>query len=135
VYGTKNNSTLITEHGLYFIDDKEKNIIRLSKDGTITKIGAGRMGNWMKEYIIPGTYTYATNTPIHLEYDPIHKDIYIMNDEVCLIYNESLDSFTSFMDYYNCHTIFPSDNELIAITYNNKEDLRTYSTMHWMFAG
>jgi hypothetical protein len=68
-------------------------------DGSINKIAASKMDSWFKNNIVKGSFTYNTFNPFHLEYDSKHKDIYIINKDYCLIYNENLEAFTSFMDY------------------------------------
>jgi hypothetical protein len=98
-FGTHNQSTLITEKGFYFIDDNEKSIIRISVDGSVNKLAAGKMDSWFKNSVVEGTFTNKNKEALHLEYDPIHKDIYIINNKDCLIYNENLEAFTSFVDY------------------------------------
>jgi hypothetical protein len=128
VYGTHNNSTLITEKGLYFIEDNENSIIRFSTDGSLFKLGIGKMDSWLKNNIMPFSYTAKDANNYHLEYDPIHKDIYIIGNGDCLIYNEALDSFTSFVDYSELYTMFNINSKLYAI---NNEDRSLYQ----MFEG
>jgi hypothetical protein len=57
------------------------------------------MDTWMKNNIKPGTYNASNREPIHLEYDSLNKELYIINDEFCLVYNEIIESFTSFIDF------------------------------------
>ena len=118
-YGTSNMSTLITEKGLYFIDDNENCLILLNTEGSVSKISINKMDSWFKNNINKGTYTYTNSSAYYLEYDPIHKDVYIMNPSNCLIYNELLESFTSFMDYPNCIKLFPVNSSLFSIANNN----------------
>ena len=120
-FGTHNQSTLITEKGFYFIDDNEKSIIRISVDGSINKLAAGKMDSWFKNNVVEGTFTNTNNKALHLEYDPIHKDIYIINSKDCLIYNENLEAFTSFVDYQDCYTLFNCSGSLLALSYNTPE--------------
>ena len=120
-FGTHNQSTLITEKGFYFIDDNEKSIIRISVDGSINKLAAGKMDSWFKNNVVEGTFTNENKEALHLEYDPIHKDIYIINNKDCLIYNENLEAFTSFVDYQDCYTLFNCSGSLLALSYNTPE--------------
>ena len=120
-FGTHNQSTLITEKGFYFIDDNEKSIIRMSVDGSINKLAAGKMDSWFKNNVVEGTFTNTNSNALHLEYDPIHKDIYIINKDVCLIYNENLEAFTSFVDYQDCYTLFNCSGSLHALSYDTPE--------------
>lgn len=120
-FGTHNQSTLITEKGFYFIDDNEKSIIRISVDGSVNKLAAGKMDSWFKNNVVEGTFTNKNKEALHLEYDPIHKDIYIINNKDCLIYNENLEAFTSFVDYQDCYTLFNCSGSLLALSYNTPE--------------
>lgn len=97
-YGTHNMSTLITEQGLYFIEDNEKTLIRINGEGP-KKIGVVKLIDWFHNNIVQGTHTFSTGKPFHLEYDNVHKDIYIKNEDTCLVYNELLDEFTSILTY------------------------------------
>ena len=114
-YGTYNMSTLTTEQGLYFIEDNDKSIIRIGLDGAFKKLGVITMGDWMKNNITQGTYTPDFTEPFHMEYDSIHKDIYFINSKYCLVYNETLDSFTSFMDYTNMDVLYNYGGNTYAI--------------------
>ena len=114
-YGTYNMSTLITEQGLYFIEDNDKSIIRIGLDGAFKKLGVITMSDWLKNNITHGTYTPDFTEPFHMEYDSIHKDIYFVNSKYCLVYNETLDSFTSFMDYTNMDVLYNYSGNTYAI--------------------
>ena len=114
-YGTHNQSILITERGLYFVDDNSKSINRFNLDGNITILASNKMLHWMHNNITQGTFTSENTNPFHLEYDPIHKDVYIINEQECLIYNEGLEAFTSFMDYQDCYTLNSVNGDLYSI--------------------
>lgn len=114
-YGTHNQSILITERGLYFVDDNSKSINRFNLDGNITILASNNMLHWMHNNITQGTFTSENTNPFHLEYDPIHKDVYIISGQECLVYNEGLEAFTSFMDYWDCYTLNNFNSELYSI--------------------
>ena len=99
----------------------KKSIIRISVDGSINKLAAGKMDSWFKNNIVEGTFTNENKEALYLEYDPIHKDIYIINNKDCLIYNENLEAFTSFVDYQDCYTLFNCNGSLLALSYNTPE--------------
>lgn len=127
-FGTHNQTYQITEKGLYFVEDNENSIIRINQDVSYTKIGLNKMDSWMKNNIIQGTFTPSLLTnnvkkplPLHLEYDPIHKDLYIIIngddsiEENCLIYNETLDAFTSFVSCGKMYNLFVNNGQLYSI--------------------
>ena len=118
--GSRNSSVLVTEVGMYFIDDNENSLIRINYKGEIQNLGIGKMDSWFKQHIISGTYTKNNANAFHLEYDAKHKDIYICNDEVVLVYNEQLNTFTSFVDYQELVSLFTNNGSTYA--------LATYST-------
>lgn len=122
--GTSNCSIQVTERGIYFVEDNENNIIRLNYDGTIFRIGLAKIESWMKENISLGDYTYNNQKHIHLEYDSINKELHILNDTYCLIYNESLESFTSFVDLQETMFLFSFNGKLWS--FGHIENSRLY---------
>ena len=99
-------STLITERGLYFIDDNENAFIRINAEG-VTNLAANKLTDWFHRNIVSGTNTLKNYSgPFHLEYDAVHKDVYIVGMSKCLVYNESMDEFTSFIDYTGNYWLF-----------------------------
>lgn len=117
-YGTHNKSTCITEKGLYFIDDNEKSLICISgSEAGIKKIGMSKLDSWFKNNITTGTYSFNTQDKFHLEYDSIYKDLYIINKNTCLIYNENLDSFTSFIEFEDTNFLYNNSGELYSIAH------------------
>ena len=120
--GTRNMSVLVTEAGLYFIDDNENSLIRINYNGEIKNLGTGKMDSWFKQNITPGTYSESNGNAFHLEYDAKFKDIYICNDTSVLVYNETLDSFTSFVDYQELVSLFTNKGSTYAIAAYPSED-------------
>lgn len=122
-YGSYNMSTLITDTGLYFIEDNEKSIIKVTLEGAFTKLGGTDFTDWIKNNIIQGTYVNNNKKPFRLEYDPIHKDIYIINKDYQVIYNEKLEMFTSFITYSGEYWLYTFNGKLYAI----RSDVNTSS--------
>ena len=131
-YGTYNMNTLITEKGLYFIDDNERSIIRIGGEAGITKIGITSLGDFLKENIIKGTYVWSYRKPFRFEYDSVHKDIYLINDTHCIVYNETLDAFTSFIDYTGEYWLYNYNGKLFAYRHDDEENSLV---VHNMYAG
>lgn len=92
-------SILNTDGGLYFIDDYNKSFMSLTKDGIVDIGKKCEMSNWFKKSL-NGIIWNPSNNGFKCLYDNINKDIYIKNNNNTLLYNEYLQSFTSFMDYY-----------------------------------
>ena len=134
-YGTHNMSTLITEQGLYFIEDNEKVLLLFSGEGP-KKIGMTKLLDWFHNNVVQGTHTFLNTTPFHLEYDNIHKDVYLKNDTLCLVYNESLGEFTSLLTYTGNYWLFNYGGNLYAyrLAYAKDNDV-PYVGLYKMFAG
>lgn len=115
-YGSFNKTVLVTDKGLYIIDDNEKSFVVLGGNEKESPNKAIlKMDSWFKENVSKGTYSYSRPSPFHLEYDPIHKDVYIINGSNCLIYNELLSAFTSFMSLEETYTLFTYGGKLYSV--------------------
>ena len=115
-YGTHNASVLDTEKGLYYIDDNTKSLMLLSEQGVL-RVGDTQLDRWFKQNTVQGTYVYANQSPFHLEYDAIHKDVYILNDNYCLIFNEKLGVFTSFIDFQDTYTMYDFNGKIYSVAH------------------
>jgi hypothetical protein len=56
------------------------------------------VNSWLKNNIKQNNYSFENPKGIHLEYDFINKELHILNEDFCLVYNEILEEFTSFLD-------------------------------------
>ena len=106
--------------GLYFIDHLNKSLYGFNKEG-LSDITTG-MSVWFKKNL--------TGKEI-LNYDALNNDIYLSNEDTCLIYNEGLQSFTSFMDYSDIHSLFNFNGYTLIL--NKTEDANV--VIEKMFAG
>lgn len=113
-YGTHNVSIKMTERGLYFIDDNEYSLIRITQE-SVDKIQFGKIDSWFKHNVVKGTYQRDGFKPFHLEYDNINKDLYLINEDIALIYNEILDQFTSYIDFQDCDSLFNYNGKLLSV--------------------
>lgn len=109
-----------TSSGVYFIDDNTKTMYSFSKEG-ISNISSKGMQQWFKNNLTGSERLY---------YDSITHDVYVTNKEFCLLYNEDLQQFSSFMDYYNTPLLF----NIKENTFFAKEG-GAGSTLYKMFAG
>lgn len=103
------DSIQVTQDGIYFIDSNTREIYKWSKG--LESLSKGKGFN---------TYLY-NSTHIDDEktfYDPKLKDVYFRFGNECLVYNEQLGEFTSFLDY-DMEFMFPYKDSLIAIKDNN----------------
>lgn len=82
--------------GLYFIDDYNKTMYGFNREG-LANISSNGMSMWFKNNLTGKEQLF---------YDSLTNDVYITNDKDCLVYNEGLQSFTSFMDYSNIYSLF-----------------------------
>lgn len=85
---------------MYFLDSYNKAMMVIGKDG-IANLGlSGGMSVWFKDNLIENPWTIYNHDAYRLFYDEITNDVYISNGEKCLLYNEQLGTFTSFMTMY-----------------------------------
>ena len=105
-----------TSSGVYFVDDYNKTFMRFNKEG-LNNVSSNGLSIWFKENLTGKEKTY---------YDSITGDVYLNNDDISLVYNEGLQSFTSFMPY-NKDIIFNLNGESFIIDEN--------VNIHKMFEG
>lgn len=102
------DSIQVTQDGIYFIDSNTKEIYRWAKG--LESLSKSKGFN---------TYLY-NNSNLDTEktfYDPKLKDVYFEFGSECLVYNEQLAEFTSFLDY-DMKFMFPFKDSLVAIKNN-----------------
>jgi hypothetical protein len=108
-YGCKNKFSIVpTKTGVYFVDELNKTFSKFSKDG-IVDVSSQGMTSWFKNNDIQDLKSF---------YDGITHDIYLVDANTCLAYNEDLNRFTSFFDYEGSCFLF--NNEGSSFIYNNK---------------
>lgn len=102
-YGCTNKYSISTsKEGLYFIDSNKKVFATFSKDGIKELSTVGGMSIWFKDNTALGIWkpeTTDSNNPFVVTADTNTNDIYVINNATCLVYNELLQAFTSFMYY------------------------------------
>lgn len=118
-YGCKNKYSIVsTKTGLYFIDDENRAFVNISKDGIADITASSGMSIWFEKQTSynkkwnGGDLAAQSNySAFVVGYDSNRGDIYIMNgansDAGCLVYNETLKTFTSFFDVSTTGYKFP----------------------------
>lgn len=95
-----------TPSGIYFVDTYNGELYRINDKG-ITSISQNKFKNYFTE-LSPNVWSpslWNSNNAkdfvdsIKLEYDSTTSDLYIINKDTALAYNELLGEFTSFYDY------------------------------------
>lgn len=84
--------------GLYYIDSNNKSLYSISKDGINDVAKNYGMSLWFKEKLTPDIWN-PINKGYIVSYDNLTKDIYVTNEDNCIVYNEEIGAFTSFMPY------------------------------------
>lgn len=113
------NSICQTGSGVYFIDDTSKSVFRFNREG-LNNLSTTGMSQWFRNNLTKKEYIF---------YDAITHDVYIVNDSDCLVYNEDLQNFTSFMDYQGMNSLFNIKGHSIVL--KNEEGVSVYK----MFGG
>ena len=108
-YGCKNKFSIVpTKTGVYFIDELNKTFSKFSKD-CIVDVSSQGMTSWFKNNDIQDLNAF---------YDGITHDIYLIDSNTCLAFNEDLNRFTSFFDYEGSCFLF--NNEGSSFIYYDK---------------
>lgn len=136
-YGSNNPNVLVTQAGLYYVDDERRTIYRIglsSNQLTPTPIGKDLIQGFFNENITKYSGNRQFSSDIRFYYDVLNKDVFIMlGDKHCVIYNETLDTCISFLD---CNTelmgMFTKNNKTFAFkngtrsTWNNPSIYEMY---------
>ena len=94
--------------GVYFIDDLNKTMYGFNKEG-LSNISSKGMSMWFKKNLTGKEKCF---------YDKLTNDVYITNENNCLVYNETLDAFTSFMDYKRIHSLFNFEGKSMLFNFD-----------------
>lgn len=94
--------------GVYFIDDLNKAMYGFNKEG-LSNISSKGMSMWFKKNLTGKEKCF---------YDKLTNDVYITNENNCLVYNEALDAFTSFMEYVKIHSLFNFEGKFILFNFD-----------------
>lgn len=126
--GCKNKWSIVeSPNGLYFIDSYNKSI-NLIGDGIKSLSQLNLFQDWIEQKEKGNIWNPTRNLQAFKGfYDPIHKEVYFVDGEDCICYNELLQQFTSFYDYQKMNYMFLIDNHIYSIPTN--------STIFQMFEG
>lgn len=94
---TNVNNVIQTKSGVFFIDSLNKTLNKFNKEGILDVSAQG-----MRSYFRNNSNLNNTK----LLYDNITHDVYIVDNDNCLVFNEDLNKFTSFMDYTDSKALF-----------------------------
>ena len=139
--GTYNKWTNVkTKGGMYFVDNNLKNIFRLESSGGIKNISVlGGMMLWSHNNLSdrvswsPASFYSGINNAFTGYYDTVFDDVYFVNKDVCLVYNEKLEAFTSFYSYASVPFMFNYRDKFFSVYYDTTG---VSSTTLWeQFAG
>lgn len=103
-YGCTNKWSIAEgKSGLYFVDNISKIIGVFNGEG-ITPLSTRHMFDaWVRRNNSTAEWSPKNPNAFRTFYDKVHSDVYFINsmdnDNPCLVFNEMLDSFTSFFDY------------------------------------
>ena len=101
----------LNSSGLYFMDDNTKDFYCFNNE-LIKNVGVDALfSSWFKQNMNGQVWTPQNQQGFKTCYDENTDDLYILNKDICLIYNSKLQTFTSFMDYKNVQALFNLGNE------------------------
>lgn len=115
--------------GIYFTDTEKKSLYRINSEGLLDVSANAGMSMWFKDNIsnTPWKPTWEQEGSAKLSYDAITNDIYISTDKECIVYNEGLQAFTSFMPYKMTPLLLALDGKSLMLDASLK--------LYKMFAG
>lgn len=102
-------SIIQTSGSVYFIDNNGSSMYAISGDGLKCITDLKGFKKWMSDNNSMEKWNPETFPNFRAFYDKSNNDIYFINNDTCLVYNEVLDCFTSFMNYEKVPCLF---NEL-----------------------
>ena len=116
--GTINKwSILTTPNGTYFIDNKNFGIYLLG-EGIKCISDMLNMSSIIKDYSSMESWNPKSASNFRCFYDRINSDVYFVNKNVCLCYNELLGQFTSFYSYEDTPMMINIDNKFLSYKNN-----------------
>lgn len=118
--GCRNKWSIVdSPYGLYFIDSYNKSINVISDSikslSTLNLFEDWIVSNENGSIWLPGNKDKSFKS----FYDPIRKEVYFVNGNDCLCYNELLQQFTSFYDYEDMHYMETINGHIYALPNNN----------------
>lgn len=113
-----------TPSGVYFNDDINKSMMMFNGEG-IKNISSLGMSQWFKNNLNSVSWN-PINNGFKINYDGITHDLYITNKQNCLLFNEDLQTFTSFMEYKNINFIYNSIKGDSFTSINNANNVAIY---------
>ena len=118
--GCSNKQTIaITPSGIYFIDPNSKELYNVAAQQLTNVSNAHGMSNWFKSNELKKSF-----------YDSNRNDLYIENENDCIVYSEILGQFTSFMSYNDTPAMFNIGSNFYAF-----RDEDSVVSMHSLFTG
>ena len=128
--GCKNKWSICqSASGIYFTDTEKKSLYRINSEGLVDISASTGMSTWFKDNISnnPWKANWSEGNSAKISYDAITNDIYVSTDKDCIVYNEGLQSFTSFLPYKMTPLLFSLDGKSLM--------LDSICKLYRMFAG
>lgn len=122
-------SIIVIDDAIYFLDDNTHQFYEM-KTGFSSISDLKGFNNWFKE-----KDNFSTERSF---YDYINKDLYLVWNDQCLIYNTNIAEFTSFMSYEDVPSMFNIGNNFYCLNwyYNTHTGLDDNCTnLYRMFSG
>lgn len=111
-------SICTTPAGIYFIDSINKKVYQWSDNGMISlseQMGFTSWFNTQINKVKSDGWNFEVFDDFVTQYDRTVGDVYFINKDKCLTFNESLATFTSFYDYEKTPFFINLDNYCISV--------------------
>ena len=111
-------SICTTPAGIYFIDSINKKVYQWSDNGMISlseQMGFTSWFNTQINKVKSDGWNFEVFDDFVTQYDRSISDVYFINKDKCLTFNESLATFTSFYDYEKTPFFINLDNHCVSV--------------------
>lgn len=111
-------SICTTPAGIYFIDSINKKVYQWSDNGMISlseQMGFTSWFNTQINKVKSDGWNFEVFDDFVTQYDRSVSDVYFINKDKCLTFNESLATFTSFYDYEKTPFFINLDNHCVSV--------------------
>ena len=107
-------SIVETKSAIYFIDNVTSSISQFNGSAVLSLSDLKGFKEWIGTRNVMDIWTPSKWGNFRCFWDRMNDDVYIVGGDTCLVYNEQLQQFTSFMDYYRTPMMVNVDNRFLT---------------------
>lgn len=119
-------SIQVTPRSIYFIDGNKKALYSWNGESITNISETSYMSSWFRDATY-NKWDSLDKKGFRIFYDSGLQDLYITNKDICLCYNEQLQSFTSFYDYKDVGAMFNISGDFYSIETSKSTERDSYT--------